>query len=284
MSAQSAQSAYGSVGKQQQAMGSGNVDSAAARVGAALNVAVVTLLYGVAVALFSAQLVRAWREVPLTNALGVVARNKYAVSALVDYVAGVSFTALYILFVEEQVVPAVVISMLSISLGNPVLLIYTLVRVWKFGSVSSGILRQRTLSTDGSTTGRGGVPGLIPPKFSRVVSLVVLSFYVVLFVIFVLVCVDALQTQPMRAGFAYIMSHGWALTTWVDVLLGIMFVMSHVAVQRTLSVLQIICIWIALALFGHGVTLLYGIHLCFLSLAQPGRSLAEAFTESAEQE
>mmetsp|Transcript_10475 Transcript_10475/g.18887 ORF Transcript_10475/g.18887 Transcript_10475/m.18887 type:complete len:245 (-) Transcript_10475:588-1322(-) len=210
---------------------------------------VTVLIYFCSSLYFFYVLLHALSEKSLYEAWFVVVSSKWAFSALIDYIAGVSFTSIYILLRAETFLSGITWSITAAFLGNPVLLLFVSLNILQHGSVTKGILLS---SSDSSLETSNESHESVVSKQLYKVSLFVM------FCVFIAVCIDAiLSDESFQTGVEYVNSNLWAKTTFIDNLLGLLFTAVFIAVHEHFEWTRILVLWTALALCGNGITLLY---------------------------
>ncbi|RQM31437.1 hypothetical protein B5M09_001276 [Aphanomyces astaci] len=195
---------------------------------------------------FATVLFPAIRHVPLSEGFSHIRSNVWATSALIDYVAGLSFTLPYMWFRSPNSIVGVLVVLLCTTMGNVVSVALFIALIW----TSRGTLRQAVLPLDHAlhapNTNTWGVV-----VYQWIVSILGLIYWAYLFY--------AAATESVPDGWAFIRSDTWSYVTLVDVLTGISMVVTYVLVRelRDGNIL-IALLWVlGLLCLGNGVTIVY---------------------------
>eukprot|EP00183_Erythrolobus_madagascarensis_P003170 CAMPEP_0185848848 /NCGR_PEP_ID=MMETSP1354-20130828/3572_1 /TAXON_ID=708628 /ORGANISM="Erythrolobus madagascarensis, Strain CCMP3276" /LENGTH=196 /DNA_ID=CAMNT_0028549297 /DNA_START=237 /DNA_END=824 /DNA_ORIENTATION=- len=187
--------------------------------------ACVIVLFAVSSVYFLFVLARTWSKVSLFHgAFAEILSNKWATAALADYVAGAVFTSTYIVLREDSWIHGILWACCSVFLGNPVLLLYASIKIARADlNIERGLLgtqglsetwrsvsTERLVELEARSQGEpSSAEGQSDEKrgwvFFRLVDLV----FVVVLVVYMLVCLDAIRTQAFQEGVRYVTMHGW---------------------------------------------------------------------------
>mmetsp|Transcript_12790 Transcript_12790/g.34410 ORF Transcript_12790/g.34410 Transcript_12790/m.34410 type:complete len:270 (+) Transcript_12790:165-974(+) len=241
---------------------------------------VVVAAYALSTVYFLINLGSAWSEVSLWNgAFAEIFASKWATATLVDYVAGAYFTGTYLVLREKKWWKGVLWAWLSYTLGNPVLLLYASIKIAAANfNIVHGILGIRTEENERSRSAEDllQLEERRPQDENNWSSRFFTGTLCAVLAVYIIVCMNALWTESFREGMRYVVTHKWAYTTFLDNVLGILFSMTFIAAREHPRWLNIAAIWIALAICGNAVTLIYALSI-FNSALSSGVPPSSAF-------
>ncbi|CAK4691829.1 hypothetical protein LEN26_004196 [Aphanomyces euteiches] len=235
----------------------------------ALRVNVSTVL-GAAVVYFATVLFPAIHNVSLSEGFDHILSNVWATCALIDYVTGLSFTLPYFWLRSPNAIVGTIVVVVCFGMGNVVsVALFVGFILFSGSSIREAILPLNHPLTAAPNTKTWGVT-----IFQWVISIIGLIYWVFL--------IYSVVKQPVSAGWTFITADTWSYVTFVDVLTGVSMVATYILVRelRSDNIIAPLLWFVALALLGNGVTVIYLLYISAGPMA--GRSLDEVFLWGGE--